>query len=94
MNDLMRDHVFHSLAGGLEILTGIKVIGMLGKVLADVGGHGKTDVGVDVDLADSQLCGLAELILGDADGVGHVLMVARGVRVTLSMVCLPWKKVS
>ena len=75
VDDLVSDHVLNSLTGRLQVLAGIEVIGMLGKVLTDVTGHGQTDVGVDVDLADSQLGSLPELILGDADGVGHIAAV-------------------
>ena len=71
----MRNHVLDSLTSGLEVLAGIEVIGMLSKVLADGRGHCQTDIGVDIDLADSQLGRLAELILRDADGVGHVAAV-------------------
>ena len=75
MDDLVRDHVFHRLTGGLQILARVKVVGMLGKVLADVAGHGQTDIGVDIDLADGKLGSLTELILGDSDSVGHIAAV-------------------
>ena len=48
---------------------------MLVKVLADGGGHRKTQVGIDVDLADGHGSGLAEHFLGDTDGVGHFAAV-------------------
>ena len=38
-------------------------------------GHGKAQVGIDIDLADGELCGLAQLILGHADSVGHLAAV-------------------
>ena len=41
-------------------------------VLADGAGHGQAQIGVDVDLADSHGSGLAQLLLRDADGVGHL----------------------
>ena len=75
MNDLVGDHVLDSLTGGLQVLARIEVIGMLVEVLADVAGHSQTDIGVDIDLADSQLSSLPQLILGDADGVGHLAAV-------------------
>ena len=75
MDDLVCDHVLDSLTRGLEILTRVEVIGMLGEILADVGGHGKADIGVDVDLADSKLGSFTELILGNADRIGHVSAV-------------------
>ena len=68
-------HLLHLLAGGLEILPGIKVAGVLYKVLADGCGHCETAVGVDVDFTDSALGGLAELLLGDTDCVGEVAAV-------------------
>ena len=52
MNDLVRDHVFYSLTRGLEVLTRVKVVGMLDQVFTDVPGHGKTNIGVDVDLGE------------------------------------------
>ena len=75
MNDLVSDHVLDSLTGGLQVLARIEVIGMLVEVLTDVAGHCQTDIGVDIDLADSQLSSLTQLILGDADGIGHVAAV-------------------
>ena len=48
---------------------------MLHKVLADGGGHGQAQIGVDVDLAHGQLGGVAQFVLGDADGVGHLAAV-------------------
>ena len=48
---------------------------MLVEELPDGAGHGQTQVGVDVDLADSALSGLAELLLGDADGIRHLAAV-------------------
>ena len=38
-------------------------------------GHRQTQVGVDVDLADRQLGSMAQLILGHADGAGHLAAV-------------------
>ena len=73
VDDLVSDHVLDSLAGGLQVLPGIEVIGMLGEVLADVAGHGQTDVGVDVDLAHGQLGSLTQLLLGDACKIEHDL---------------------
>ena len=44
---------------------------MLLHKLTDGARHGQAQVGVNVDLADGQLCGLPQLILRYADGVGH-----------------------
>ena len=46
----MGDHGLDGGTGGLEVLAGVEIAGMLGEVLADGGGHGQTQVGVDVDL--------------------------------------------
>ena len=70
--DLVLIHLLHLLTGGLQILAGIEVSGILGEVLADGCGHGKTAVRVDVDLADCALGGLAELLLGNSDCIGKV----------------------
>ena len=37
-------------AGGLQVLTGVKVIGMLVEVLTNSAGQSQTQVGVNVDL--------------------------------------------
>ena len=63
----MLDQLLDVLTGGLQILPGVKVGGMLGKILADGAGHGQTQVGVNVDLAHGALGGQAQLLLGDAD---------------------------
>ena len=62
-------------AGGLEVLARVEVIRMLVEVGADRAGHGQTQVGIDVDLADGQLSGMAQLLFRHADGVGHVAAV-------------------
>ncbi len=67
VNDLMSDHVLDGLTGGLEVLTGIEVIRMLRKVLTDDSSHCQTDVGVNIDLADSAAGGLTELLFRNAD---------------------------
>ena len=54
----MANHSADSVTSGGEVLTGIEVIGMLGEVLTNAGGHSKTQVGVDVDLANCALCSL------------------------------------
>ena len=38
-------------------------------------GHGKTQIGVDVDLADSGFCCFAQLILRNANGIRHMAAV-------------------
>ena len=75
MYDLVGDHILYCLPGRLQVLARIKMIGMLNEILADIGGHSKTDVGVDIDLADSEFGGLTQLILRNPDGIGHVAAV-------------------
>ena len=68
-------HLLHVLTSGLQVLARIEVIGMLSKVLADSSSHSQTAVRVDVDLANSALRSLAELLLGDTYSVGQVTTV-------------------
>ena len=75
IHNLLDIHLLHLLACRLEILAGIEVAGILGEVLADGGSHGQTRVRVDVDLADSALGGLAELLLGDTYCIGKLSAV-------------------
>ena len=49
---LVGHHLLDGLTGGLQVLTGVEVVGVLGEVLPDAGGHGQAQIGVDVDLAD------------------------------------------
>ena len=58
-----------------QVLTRVKVRRLLMEVLADACRHRKTQIGIDVDLADSRLCSTAELILGNADRIRHVTAV-------------------
>ena len=70
--NLVSNHVLNCLASGLKVLAGIEVIRMLCEVLTDVTCHSKTDVGVDVDLANSECSCLTELLFRDTDCVRHV----------------------
>ena len=65
-------HLLHVLTSGLQILTRIEVIGVLSQILADGSSHSQTRVRVDVDLADSTLRSLAELLFGDTYCIGQV----------------------
>ena len=71
VDQLVGDHVLDSLTGRLQVLARVKVRRMQREVLADRSGDRQTDVGVDVDLADSALGSLAEHFLRDADRVRH-----------------------
>ena len=72
----MHIELLHLVTGGAEILARIELAGLLGEDLADGGGHRETAVGVDVDLADGALGGLAELFLGDTDRIRQLAAVA------------------
>ncbi len=65
----MHVKLLHLVAGRTQVLPGIELTGLLIEDLADGGGHRETAVGVDVDLADSALAGLSELLLGDTDSI-------------------------
>ena len=69
VEDLVLVELLHLVAGRAEIFAGIELSGLLVEHLAHGCGHGKTAVGVDVDLAYVHLGCLAELLLGDADSV-------------------------
>ena len=63
-------HLLHVLASGLQILTRIEVTGVLGQVLADGSRHSQTRVRVDVNLANSALAGLTQLLFGNTYSIG------------------------
>ena len=67
VDDLVHVKLLHLVTGRSEVLPRIELAGLLVEDLTDGGGHCKTAVGVDVDLADSALGGLAELLLGNTD---------------------------
>ena len=52
IDQLVADQLLDVGASGLQVLTGIELVGMLGIELTDGSGHCQTQVGVDVDLAD------------------------------------------
>ena len=64
-----------ALRAGVRYWRGVKISRMLGQVLAHGCGHGQTQVGVDVDLADSHLGSLSEHLLRNTDGAGHIAAV-------------------
>ena len=75
VDQLVLDQFLDGGAGGLQVLAGIELVGMLTEELTDRAGHGQTQVGVDVDLADGAAGGLTELLLGNAHRVGHLAAV-------------------
>ena len=75
VDQLVSDQILDVGAGGLQVLAGVELVGVLLKELADGAGHGQAQIGVDVDLTHGQLGGVAQLLLRDADGVGHLSAV-------------------
>ena len=71
----MHVELFHLVASGAEVFTGIELTRLVMEYLADCCGHCKTAVRVDVDLADCALGSLAELLLGDTYCVRKVAAV-------------------
>ena len=77
-------HLLHVLASGLQILTRIEVVGMLSQILTNGSGHGQTAVRVDVDLADSALRSLTQLLFGNTYCIGQVAaLLVDGVHLVL-----------
>ena len=72
---LVADELLDVGTGGLQVLARVELVGMLVEELADGAGHGKTQVGVDVDLADGQLGCMTELLFGNTNSVGHLAAV-------------------
>ena len=75
VNDLVSNHFLNSLTSRFQVLARIEVIRMLSKVLADVTCHSKTDIGVDVDLADSKLSSLSQLLFRNTYCIRHISAV-------------------
>ena len=71
----MSNHILNSLTSRLEILTRIEVIRVLCEVLTDVTCHSKTDIGVDVDLADCEGSCLTELLFRNTNCIRHVTAI-------------------
>lgn len=73
--DFVLVEFFHVVACRAQIFAGVEFGGFVMEHFADGGGHGKTAVGVDVDLAHCALGGFAELLFGNANGVGEFAAV-------------------
>ena len=67
----MFDALGDKISSRSEVLSGVEVSRVFREVLSDSGGESKTEIGVDVDLADSHRSGFAEHILGNALSAGH-----------------------
>ena len=63
---LVTDKLLDVGTGGLQVLAGIELVGVLRHELADGAGHGQTQVGVNVDLADSHGRSLTQHLLRHA----------------------------
>ena len=70
--DFMFYHLLDFVATYCKIRSGVEYFGLIFKNAANACGHCKTDIGVDVDLADSHACSLTEHIFGNTDSVGHI----------------------
>ena len=68
----MRNHLLNLSASNGEVGSGVKYLGLIVHNAADTCGHSETDIGVDIDLADSHGSSLAELLLGDTYSVGKL----------------------
>ena len=73
--DLVSDDVMDELTAVGEVLARVEMFRMLCHVLTDAGSQAETEVGVDVDLADSHGSCFAELVFRDADSVSQVAAV-------------------
>src|SRR5438874_4049140 len=50
---LALDHLGNGVAGGAEVVAGVEFGWLRSEDFADFGGHGQSQIGVDVDLADA-----------------------------------------
>lgn len=75
INYLVGDHLLDGLTGRLQILPGVEVGGCSAKYLQNGGGHSKTEVGVDVYLADGALGSLTQLVLRNSNSSRHIAAV-------------------
>ncbi len=71
----MHVHLFELFASRCEVLAGVKVARVLGKVAAAGDCDGQAPGRVDVHFANSALGGLAELVFGDSDSTRHLSAV-------------------
>ena len=75
VDQLVADQFLDVGTGGLQVLTGVKLAGIVVEELTNSTGHSQTQVGVDVDLTYGQGSSLTQLLLGNADSVGHLAAV-------------------
>ena len=72
VNDLVLNHRLNFLACNGKIRSGVEYGGIVAHYAADTCGESKTDIGVDVDLADCHGSCLAELFFRNTNCVGEV----------------------
>ncbi len=75
VDEFVLDEFFNVCSCGFEIFSRIEFGGIIVIELSDRSGHCKTEVGVDIDFANREFCGFAELFFGNADSVGHFAAV-------------------
>lgn len=88
VDDLVLVELLHLIAGRSEVLARIEDTWLLVEDAADGRGHGKTGIGIDVDLAYGRLGGLTKLLLRNtycirkfsAMSVDHVNILLRNGR--------------
>ena len=73
--DLVCYHILYCGSCRLKILPGVEMLGMFIEVFADRRCHCESKIRVYIYFADSHGGSLAQLILGNSDGAGHVAAV-------------------
>ena len=67
--DLVADQFFDAGTGRAEVFARIEFFGVLGEDLADAGGQGQAQVGINIDLGATGAAGDFDVGLGHAGGV-------------------------
>ena len=70
VTDLVANEVFDLVASRSEVFSGVKFFRVFGEGLADGGGHGEAEIGIDVDLGATDAPGDFDIGFGDTCGVG------------------------
>jgi len=73
--NLMSNHILNSSTCRCKILTRIKVRRVIVEILTDCSGHRKTDVGINVDLADRHFGSLTKHLFRNTDCIRHISAV-------------------
>ena len=67
--DFVADQFFHARAGGTEVFARVEFLWVLKHALADGGGHGEAQIGVNVDFGATDAAGDFNIGLRHAGGV-------------------------